>query len=248
MPLITTALGGLSCRIFQHSSAPPTRACVLCHGFGAPGEDLVGLGPELVALSPELGDVRFVFPAGPLSLSEMGPGWGQGRAWWKLDVDRLLSARLNARESEDVAAPFRAEIPDGLVSARRHLMALVDELSRGSGLSPSRIALGGFSQGAMLATDVSLRLEEAPAALAILSGTLIAEPEWRSRAAGRKGLPVFQSHGRQDPLLPFDNAERLRDLLSGAGLKVDFLPFDGEHTIPREALTRLARLLASVVV
>ncbi len=103
--------------------------------------------------------------------------------------------------------------------------------------------LGGFSQGAMLATDVALRLEEAPAGLIIWSGTLISEPEWRKRAPARRGLGVFQSHGRQDPLLPFLRAVALRDLLIEAGLEVDFLAFDGEHTIPLEALERTADFL-----
>jgi phospholipase/carboxylesterase len=79
----------------------------------------------------------------------------------------------------------------------------------------------------------------------ILSGTLIAEAEWRARAPARKGLRVFQSHGRRDPILPYDNAERLRGLLQDAGLEVDFLAFEGEHTIPMDALSRVADLLSA---
>jgi phospholipase/carboxylesterase len=244
MPLVTTQLGGLACRVFQHGDGPPRLAVVLCHGFGAPGEDLVPLGGELVHGRPELEDVRFVFPAAPLSLSGVIPGWDAARAWWMLDLDRLMSAQMGLGSPSKMAEAYRAEVPEGLAPARRHMMALVDELSRASGLPNSKIVLGGFSQGAMLAVDVSLRLEEAPAALVILSGTLIAEPEWKARAPVRKGLRVFQSHGRRDPILPFDNAERLRNLLAEAGLEVEFLPFDGEHTIPGEALGRVADLLS----
>jgi len=56
---------------------------------------------------------------------------------------------------------------------------------------------------------------------------------------------VLQSHGREDPLLPFANAEALRDLLVEAGAKVDFLPFSGGHAIPFEAVDRLAALVSS---
>jgi phospholipase/carboxylesterase len=218
---------------------------VLCHGFGASGEDLVPLGAELANGRPELEDVRFVFPAAPLSLGGVLPGWDSARAWWMLDLDRLMSAQMGLGDPSRVAAAFRAEVPEGLAPARRHLMALVDELSRSSGLPTSSIVLGGFSQGAMLATDVALRLEEAPAALVVLSGTLIAEPEWKARASARKGLRVFQSHGRQDPILPYDNAERLRDLLKDGGLDLEFLAFEGGHTIPLEALSRVADLLSA---
>jgi phospholipase/carboxylesterase len=132
-------------------------AVVLCHGFGAPGEDLVPLGAELVRGRPELEDVRFVFPAAPLALGGVLPGWDAARAWWMLDLERLMSAQMSLGDPSKVAAAFRAEVPEGLAPARRNLMALIDEVSRSSGLPTSKIVLGGFSQGAMLAVDVSLR-------------------------------------------------------------------------------------------
>jgi phospholipase/carboxylesterase len=236
MPQVATQIGPLACRVFQQSDSPPELLVVMCHGFGAPGDDLVPLAPDLVRRRPELAHTRFVFPAAPLSLSSLGPGYGNGRAWWMLDMERLMS--LSPVE-------YRAEVPEGLAAARRALLAVLDELTRSTGLPRSKCVLSGFSQGAMLATDVALRLEEAPAALGILSGTLISEVQWRAKAAARKGLRVFQSHGREDPLLPYLNAEALRDLLSGAGLDVAFLPFEGGHGIPLEAVEGLADLLSS---
>jgi phospholipase/carboxylesterase len=94
----------------------------------------------------------------------------------------------------------------------------------------------------MLTTDLALRLEEAPAGLAILSGTLTDEPSWTRLAARRQGLRVVQSHGRQDPILPYANAEALRDVLKGAGCDVTFLPFAGGHTIPDDALSAISSL------
>jgi phospholipase/carboxylesterase len=125
------------------------------------------------------------------------------------------------------------------------MLALLEELSLKTQVPMGRTVLGGFSQGAMLMTDVTLRLEEAPLGLAILSGALVSRPEWAQRAARRSGLPVFQSHGRQDPILPFEVAERLRELLDQAGLKVEFAPFSGPHTIPAGALTALGRWIDS---
>jgi phospholipase/carboxylesterase len=108
----------------------------------------------------------------------------------------------------------------------------------------ARLVLGGFSQGAMLACDVGLRLEPAPAALVLFSGSLINAPEWRQLAPRRRGLPVFQSHGREDPILPYGDAERARELLEEAGLEVEFLPFPGGHGIHPLALARAAALVA----
>src|SRR5579871_6376615 len=109
-----------------------------------------------------------------------------------------------------------------------------------------KVVLGGFSQGAMLACDVALRREKAVDALVMLSGTLIAADEWTQLAPRRRGLRVLQSHGHDDPLLPFAAAERLRDLLAASGLDVEFVPFRGGHEIPDGVLERLGAFLRAV--
>jgi phospholipase/carboxylesterase len=236
MQVIAT-LGSLVCRILQETSGPADLTVVLCHGFGAPGDDLVPLGPALMEQAPQLAPrTRFVFPEAPLSLSQLGLPYG--RAWWKIDFDRLSAAR-----DPQSGARLSQETPEGLPKARRMLLAVIDELTRQMPAGPSALVLGGFSQGAMLATDVALRLAEAPAGLIVLSGTLICEPDWRKRAPARSGLAVFQSHGTQDPLLPYKRAIALRDLFQQSGFAVDFLSFDGGHTIPVEALQRAAGFL-----
>ena len=62
------------------SGRPPRFCVVLCHGFGAPGNDLVALGPDLAAMCPELAeDILYLFPQGSLDLARYGmagPGPG----------------------------------------------------------------------------------------------------------------------------------------------------------------------------
>ena len=71
-------------QLFPESEAgQPTGAVVLCHGFGAGGDDLVPLHAELVELQPALARQRFIFPEAPLSL---GPG---SRAWWMIDFEAI---------------------------------------------------------------------------------------------------------------------------------------------------------------
>jgi phospholipase/carboxylesterase len=241
---VATRLGPLEARVVQPvGGVPPELIVVLCHGFGASGTDLVPLAAEVLAKRPEVGNrVRFVFPAAPLTLT--GFGGGQLRAWWPIDFEALMAQRAAGPSGR---AALRARVPDGLPQARRQLAACLAAVAQTSGLPAGRVVLGGFSQGAMLATDLALRQDEAPAALVILSGTLLAEEEWRTRAVRREGLAVLQSHGRQDPILPFADAVALRDLLQEAGLGVDFLSFDGGHTIPEEALDRLGALLLALL-
>jgi phospholipase/carboxylesterase len=218
----------------------PMLAVVLCHGYGAPGTDLVGLAEALLSAAP-VSDSKpvLIFPAAPLDLAEQGlPG---GRAWWPVDLDRLIN-----RRTPEVLAQFRRGCPSGLPEARDRLLRLLNEAGKQFGLTADRFVLGGFSQGAMLATDVALRLKKSPAGLCILSGALTNEDEWRRLAAERGPLRVLQSHGRHDSILPFMLATPLRDLLVSGGAAVDFFDFDGDHEIPLAVLHRLAHFIGQL--
>ncbi len=206
---------------------------VLLHGWGAPGDDLVPLGQEIAA--PR--GTRFVFPEAPLSLQM---GFGDSRAWWMLDLEQR-QREIAAGHARDLSR----KVPEGLAEARTKVIALLDELERRLGAKP--IVLGGFSQGAMLACDVALHTGKPLAGLVMLSGTLLAADEWTPLMPKRKGLKVFQSHGSMDQLLPSFMAESLRDLLTQAGLSVEWVGFRGGHEIPGVVLEKLGGFLRAVL-
>ena len=205
---------------------------VLLHGYGAPGDDLVPLARQLAGVP----SVRFAFPAAPLSLGL--PHEHPGRAWWAIDIVELQHAVMR----RDYAA-LMERTPAGLAEARASVVGLLDALERDHAVPRSKLVLGGFSQGAMLATDVTLRAAVPPAALAILSGSLICKNEWLPLMKARAGLPVLQSHGRADPVLSYEVAEALRDELLAAGVALDFIAFNGGHGIPNGAVEALGRLV-----
>jgi phospholipase/carboxylesterase len=238
--LTTTRLGPLVARVFDDDTrtGPPDLVVVLCHGYGAPGDDLVSLAPHCVHIEPRLlGRVRFVFPEAPIALADVPFG---GRAWWPIDM-----VQLQRRLAEGTAAALASETPAGLPEARRALLALLDVVRQQTKLPLSRVVLGGFSQGAMLTTDTALRLEEAPGGLAIFSGTLLSVDQWRTLAHKRAGLDVVQSHGTHDPILPWEGARALQKLLEEAGLRVRFTRFEGGHGIDDDALQALCALLVA---
>lgn len=241
--MISTTHGGLTChRLDAADAADPEVLVVLCHGYGAPGTDLVPLGAEILAVGPQLrGRVRFVFPEAPTSLADLG--LPDGRAWWPLDV-AAISRAIDSGELRDL----RGDYPEGVAEARAKMLEAVTSLAAEAGLPLSKVVIGGFSQGSMLAADVALRLPEPPAGLCVLSGTLVAETEWRELAKARGEMPIFQSHGRFDPILPYQGAVWLRDALVESGLPVEFHEFDGVHTIPYEAIQRLAALVEQAAV
>lgn len=210
---------------------------VLLHGFGAPGDDLFGLA-DMIRTAP---GTTLVFPEALHDLAELaGPMYGGARAWWMIDF-----AKLEVAIATGAIRDLPNEIPEGLDEARASMIAFLDALEREEGISLDRLVLGGFSQGAMLSMDVALHSERKVGGLVLLSGSYIAEREWKPRMGARKGTPVFQSHGVTDPILPFAVAERLRDELTTAGLSVEFHRFPGGHAIPPGVMDELGRWLGS---
>jgi len=208
---------------------------LLLHGFGAAGDDLVSLAD---ALNVPVG-TRFVFPEGPLSLS-FGPR--DARAWWLIDMARIAADQAAGRPRD-----LSQDIPKGLAPAREAMLVLLKEVERKLGADPRKTILGGFSQGAMLSCDAMLHTDRPYAGLVQLSGNVLAQPLWGPLMPKRKGLPVFQSHGMQDEILPYVGAERLRDALIHAGLSVEWQSFRGGHEIPRSVLQRLGPFITKAV-
>jgi len=231
-------VGGLDVRITggtdgQGGGSGPV--VILLHGFGAPGDDLVSLA-DVLTVPP---GTRFVFPEGLLSMS-FGPR--DARAWWLIDMARIAADQAAGRIRD-----LSNETPKGLAPARATMLAFLKEVEHKFGADPRKTILGGFSQGAMLSCDLMLRTTQPYAGLIQLSGTLLALQEWVPLLQKRKGLPVFQSHGMQDELLPYVGAERLRDTLIHAGLLVEWHSFRGGHEIPRPVLQRLGPFITKAV-
>ena len=208
---------------------------VLLHGFGAPGDDLVPLSEYLDAPA----GTRFLFPEAPIQIPM---GFGDSRAWWMIDM-----ARIQADRAAGKVRDMSGEIPRGLPEARARMKGVLDEIRTTLGADPARTVLGGFSQGAMLSCDALLHSMQPYAGLIQLSGTLVAKQEWAPLLTKRKGLPLFQSHGTQDPILPFSMAERLRDEFLQAGVTVEWQPFRGGHEIPEPVLRKLGSFLVKTI-
>ena len=99
----------------------------------------------------------------------------------------------------------------------------------------------------MLSVDSALRLDEPPAGIVVLSGTMLDEANWSRLIAKRGGLWVVQSHGHSDPILPYSNALALRDAFIASGCRVQFEDFAGGHIIPEAAVHACAVLIRTVV-
>lgn len=95
-----------------------------------------------------------------------------------------------------------------------------------------------------MSTEVVLNLSENVGALILWSSGYRNKQQWREKAKNRAGLKVQQSHGLADPLLTFEGTDLLRkEVWEANGIDLDFIQFEGLHTIHPTAVTKFTSLL-----
>lgn len=207
--------------IVRGGDGPPT--LVLLHGYGSRAEEWLQFEGKIQV--PNNG--RLIFPQAPLR----GPFSG-ARGWWWLNLEGHIP------EGERFP-DFSATNPAGIEVASRLVRKYLEDV-------PGPIVLGGFSQGAMLSAEIAFQTDQEMAALVMLSGTTVDEAAWVERFPGRRRMPIFIAHGRQDGVLPFAIAERFAGKLTAAGLNVTWFPYSGGHSIPAEVVRELNSFLANL--
>jgi phospholipase/carboxylesterase len=182
-------------RLPPSSGGAAKQLVVFLHGYGADGNDLIGLGREWGRMLPH---AAFVSPHAPEACG-MAP---MGRQWFNLT--------------------FRdpSEMTRGVAQAGPVLDAfLAAELER-LRLPSSALGLVGFSQGTMIALAVGLTRTPPPAAIVGYSGAL-ANPEALVERQGA-GPAVLLVHGDIDEVIPVDAMLLAREQLAQAGLPVEW--------------------------
>ena len=175
------------------SGGTPDSLVVLVHGYGADGNDLIGLAPHLAQSLP---DAAFVSPHAPYRC-EMAPF---GRQWFNVWNEDAVSRLAEIRHA--------AAILDGFIDAR--IAAL--------GLAEHRLALLGFSQGTMMSLFVAPRRAAPCAGVLGYSGRLEGAELLAEETVSRP--PVVLVHGDSDELLPLHRLQHAEAALSENGFDV----------------------------
>lgn len=182
-------------RLPPAAGGAPKQLVVFVHGYGADGNDLIGLGREWAKALPH---AAFVSPHAPEPCG-MAP---MGRQWFDLT--------------------FRdpGEMMRGVKKARPILDTFLDAELKRLNLPPQALALVGFSQGTMVALAAGLRRTPAPAAIVAYSGAL-ADVEALTERAGAAPA-ILLVHGDMDDVIPIDAMLIAREQLAQAGLPVEW--------------------------
>jgi phospholipase/carboxylesterase len=152
-----------------------THLVVLCHGYGADGNDLIGLAPHWQRFLPT---TAFVAPNGP----EPCAGAPVGYQWFP--ISRMDST----------------EIRRGVEGAASLLEAFTDSELKRLELGADRLALVGFSQGTMMSLRVGLGGARKPAAIIGYSGMLAGAEAIAPLPPDAP--PILLVHGDSDPMIP----------------------------------------------
>ena len=207
-------------RIERAADGDPEGLLVLHHGRGTSEQDLIGLA-DLLDPGRRL---RVVSPRAPLQLAG-SPGYH----WY-------LVPRVGYPDRQTFEA------------ARAALAELHDELWEEAGAGPERTVLGGFSMGAVMSYAMGLGAER-PAVAGILafSGFVPTVEGWEPATADRTGTRAFVSHGRRDPVIGIDFAQRARETLAEGGLEVTYRESDLGHQIDPAHLSEASAWLGEVL-
>ncbi len=173
---------------------------VFLHGYGADGNDLIGLGRQWQGLLP---NAQFVAPNAPERCA-MTP---MGHQWFPL------------------AMRDPAERWEGVQKAAPVLNAFLDAELERTGLADAELALVGFSQGTMMALHVGLRRPKPAAAIVGYSGALAGAEHLAAEIAAKP--PILLVHGDQDPVIPVEALHHAREHLAATGLAVEWHVAEG---------------------
>ncbi len=182
---------------------------ILLHGVGAHGAALAPLGE---AWRDALPQTAFAAPDAPFP-SLVGWQWYSHEG---IDRDNRLARVVAAR------GPFD-----------RLLRATI--AAHGFGDRPERVALVGFSQGAIMALDALASGRQALAAVVAFSGRLASPPPLLSPA---RATPALLIHGEDDPIVPAGESRQAAQALQELGVetRLHILPGVDHCIAPAAAL------------
>lgn len=166
---------------------------VFLHGYGADGDDLLGLAEPL---APHLPDTLFLAPDAPEDCIT-NPF---GRQWFPIPW-------LDGSAPEDAAK--------GLAQSSLDLNAFLDKVLADEGLTPSQMVLLGFSQGSMMALQVAPRRDKAVAGVVAFSGRLLRAEALAAETKVKP--PMLLLHGDSDQIVPFGDLKLAAEALIAAG-------------------------------
>lgn len=199
-------------------------ALIFLHGLGDTPAGWSSLEYQLPTIRESLRDVHYVFPPAPtVGITINGgmemPGWFDLFDW---------PIGISAKDDKE-----------GKVAAAQQIESAVEKLEREMGIPPSRVIVGGFSQGgavALLAAYHRRTQGKVPfAGCVCLSGWLTLKDELEVTEDVAKATPLFWGHGQWDDKVLFEQQAHGVEKLRAHGVDVSDSSYPmGHSSHPKE--------------
>ena len=201
------------------SGSQAKQLVIFCHGYGADGNDLIGLANYFQQILP---DAYFISPNAPEScpMNPMGYQWFD---FTSNDPD-LIWKKVN--------------------DAGEILNNFIDNKLNELNLSDKDLSLVGFSQGTMMSLHVGLRRSVAMSSIVGFSGRLIREDTLSDDMKSKP--PIYLIHGDQDPMVPYSDTINAAKILKDLDVDVQsHISPNTPHSIAQDGLEIAIKFLSS---
>ena len=186
----------------------PKNAVILCHGYGGDGKDISILANYWKAHLPE---TIFICPDAPETCAASPTGF----QWFDL---------LDQTAEQVLSKSLVAEIK---------LNKLIDEVKEKNNLLAENIALGGFSQGSMIALQTGIKRKDKINSVIGYSGKIINVEHLSKNLVSRPNIMLM--HGDKDQVVTIDGLLEAKNFFNKNDYPIETKIFENcEHRIPTE--------------
>jgi phospholipase/carboxylesterase len=192
-------------KFYEYSdSKNPKYLVVFLHGYGANGENLINLSYEFKHVLPE---AHFISPN---AIEAWEGGFPHAYQWFSL--------------SSGFERKNLVEMGNDIKNANKILEKFINTQLARFNLSPEKLFLVGFSQGAMMSMYQGLIKPIKPAGIVAFSGKLVLPEMLDAITTSKPNICLI--HGEADSVVPFENFLEAKKLLESQQI-----PFES-HAIP----------------
>mmetsp|Transcript_17576 Transcript_17576/g.31802 ORF Transcript_17576/g.31802 Transcript_17576/m.31802 type:complete len:257 (+) Transcript_17576:78-848(+) len=212
-------------------------AVVFLHGLGDTPAGWSSLQFQLPSIRKNLGeDVHYVFPPAPtIGLTING---GMEMSGWFDLFDWPIG--ISAKDDRD-----------GKLAAVQQIEKTVEKLEKEMGIPPSRVVVGGFSQGgavALLAAYHRRQEGKSPfAGCVCLSGWLTLKDDLTVTEEVAKATPLYWGHGKRDDKVLFEQQAHGVEKLRSLGVDVTDQSFPMGHESHPQEMEAMAEFVEKVL-
>lgn len=202
------------------------KAIILCHGYGANGDDLMGLVPYLANVLP---DTAFFAPNAPVQMPF------DGYEWFSLN---------DYNPNDAISIDYLDKLVARCAEPASLLRTYINKIQTEYFLTDGDIILAGFSQGGLLSLYTALTHPFPLAGVVGFSSVPIVFAGILHPASIKRHIPILLTHGTADNVIPVKALDLTVSELKHAGQDPEIFVSEGlTHGIDEACLEKLVEFI-----